>query len=100
MKTKLHFCSKCAGVPRCSPCACSLVSDPASMSPHAPRLVDSVGLLKVSLTHLACSILFPTLPIDSPFSTFCLAVGPYICLHLVLDVASQETVMLGSCLQA
>lgn len=57
-----------------------------------------VGLLVVSLTPPACSILSPTLPQDSPSSTWCLDLC--ISFHLLLDAASQEVVMLGSCLQA
>jgi hypothetical protein len=68
------------------------------MSPHKARLVDSVGLM--SLTPLAQSILSPILPQDFPGTTWCVAVGLCICFHKQLDEASQETVMLGSCLQA
>ena len=62
------------------------------MSPHGPRLVDSVDLLVVSLTLLALSILPPTLPQGSPGSgsACCLAVGLLVCLYLLLDDTSQE----------
>ena len=61
MKVKLHICYKCVGDP--GPASvCSLVGGSDSVSPHEPRLVDSVGLLEVSLTPSACSILSPTLP--------------------------------------
>ena len=49
----------------CQSHACSLVVGPISVSLYGPRLVDSVGLLVVSLTPLICSLLPPTLPQDS-----------------------------------
>lgn len=49
--------------------SCSLVGGPASVSHHRPRLVDSIGLLMVSLTLLAFSILSLTLLQDSLSST-------------------------------
>jgi hypothetical protein len=63
MKTKLHICYKLVG--GLDPAStCSLVCGSVSVSPHGPRLVDSVGLLVVSLTPLAQAILFSTLPQD------------------------------------
>jgi hypothetical protein len=49
--------------------ACSLVGGPGSVRLHDFRLVDSVGLLVVSLTPPACQLLSLTLPQDSPGST-------------------------------
>ena len=48
---------------------CSLVGTPVSMSPHGPRLVNSVSFLVVSLTSLAPSILPTPLPRDFLSST-------------------------------
>jgi hypothetical protein len=76
------------------------VSGSVSVSFHGLRLVDSVGLLVVSLTAPAHSILSRTLPQNSQSSAWCLAVGLCVCLNALLDETSQETVMLGSCLQA
>ena len=78
---------------------CSLVGGSVSVSPHGSRLVDSVGLLVVSLTLLAYSVLSSTPSQDSPSTAWCFSVGLCSCLHLLLDEASQEMFMLGSCLQ-
>ena len=67
MKTKIHICYECVG--GLSPALVFLVVGSVSVSHHGPRLVDSKGLLLVSLTPLAGSILFPTLPQDSPSTT-------------------------------
>ena len=56
MKPKLHTRSKYVGF---SPCF--LVGGPFYVNPYGSRLVDSVGLLVMSMTPLACSILLPTL---------------------------------------
>ena len=80
--------------------ASSLVGDSFSVSPLQLTLVDCVDLLVVSLIPLAYSLPTPTLPQDFLSSVCCLAMGLCICFHLLLDEASQETVMLGSCLQA
>jgi hypothetical protein len=89
MKTKLYICCKCVG--GLGPThACSLVGGSVSVSPQGLRLLDSVGLLVMSLTSPALSILSPTLPHDSLSSAWCLAVGLCICLHPLLDEASQE----------
>jgi hypothetical protein len=66
MKTKLHICYICVGNLG-PPHACSLVVDSVSVSPHGPRLVDSVGFLVVSLTSLAPSNLCPPLLQDLYF---------------------------------
>ena len=64
MKTKLHMCYKCVG--GLGPVsAWSLVSGSVSVSPHEPRLIDSVGLLAVSLTLIACSFLSHIILSDS-----------------------------------
>jgi hypothetical protein len=55
------------------------------LSPYGPRLVDSVGLHVVSLTPPACSTLSLTYLQDSLSSTWCLAVGLWICFHPLLD---------------
>ena len=60
MKTKLHTCHKCVRGLGSAP-ACSLLGGSVSMSPHRPRVVDSVGLFMVSLTPLACSVLSITI---------------------------------------
>lgn len=60
------------------------------------KLVNSVGLLVVSLAFLAPSILPPSHSQDSPSFVYCLDIC--ICLHQLLDKASQMTVMLGTCL--
>jgi hypothetical protein len=78
----------------------SMVGGSVSVSPHEPKLVDSVGLLEVSLTPLTDSILYATLPQVSLRSTWCLAVDLCTCLYSLLDEASQLAVVLGSCLQA
>ena len=68
IKTKLYICYKCVG--DLDPeHACSLVGSSVSVSPHGYRLVDSVGLLVVSLTSLASSVLSVTLPQDFLRST-------------------------------
>lgn len=55
METKLHICYICSGDLGSAP-ASSLVGGSVSVSPHGPRLVDSVGLL-VSLTTPVPAIL-------------------------------------------
>lgn len=98
MRTKLHIYEYVGGPGPAH--ACSLVGSSVSVSSHG--LVASVGPLVVSLTPLAGSnwlSLSPTLPRDSSSTTCCLAVGLCICFHPLLDEASQETVMLGSCLK-
>ena len=91
MKTKLLICLICAG--DLDPAhACSLVGDSISGSPQGSRLVDSVGLLVESLSPPAPSIMSSTLP-TAPQA---LPVGVCICFHLLLDEASQETVISGS----
>ena len=52
MKIKLYIIYKCVG--RCLglPPACLLISGLGSVSFHDPMLVDSVGLLVMSLTPL------------------------------------------------
>ena len=55
MKTKLHICYKCVcglGLPP----AGFMISGPVSVRSHDPQLVDSVGLLVVSLPLLTCLI--------------------------------------------
>ena len=54
---------------------CSLVGGSVSVSLHGPRLVDSVGLPEVSLIPLV-----PSLPQQSSYTTWYLAVGLCICL--------------------
>lgn len=61
-RTHAH-CYKCVRVLGLAP-ACSLAGDPGSTVPHVPKIVDSVGLLVVSLTPPTCSLAFPTLPQD------------------------------------
>jgi len=75
----------------------SLVGGSVSLSLYAPKLVDSVDFLVISLTCLAPSILSPSLPQDYPDSTECL--GLCICFHQLLGKISQMTVMLGYFLQ-
>jgi hypothetical protein len=55
METKSHTCSKCVESLGPVP-VCSLVNGVVSLSPQEPMLVDSLGLLVVSLTSLACSV--------------------------------------------
>ena len=98
METKLHICYICAEGLGPAP-ACSLVGGSGSVSPHGPRLLDPLGLLVVSLTSLAPSILPLFLPQDSLSSILCLTVGLCICFYELLDETSPKTVMLGSCLQ-
>lgn len=55
MKTKQHICYKY--VRNLGPVtACSLAGSSISVSPHGPRLVDSVGFFVVSLIPPACSV--------------------------------------------
>ena len=64
MKTKLHICYICVG--GLGPDhACYLVVDSVSVSLHGPRLVGSVGLLVVCLTHPVPLTLSETLPQNS-----------------------------------
>jgi len=51
MKIKLHICHVCVGGLGLVH-ACSLVGGSVSVSPHRSRLVDSLGLLVVSLIPL------------------------------------------------
>lgn len=67
---------------------------------HGLRLVDSVGFIVVSLTPLAPSILSPHHFTRNPKLRLMFDCGLCICFHQLLDEASQETVMLGSYLQA
>jgi hypothetical protein len=68
MKTKVLICYICVG--GLGPAhACFLVGGSVSVSSYGPRLVDSVGLLDVSLTPQSSSILSLTVPQDSPSST-------------------------------
>jgi hypothetical protein len=46
------------------------------------------------------AILSPILPLESPGSIQCLAVGVYICVSQLLGGVFQRTAMLDSCLQA
>ena len=71
---------------------CFLVGDSVPVKPHGPRLFDFLSLSVVSLIPLALSVLSLTLPY-SWSSVYWLAVK-------LLDEASQNTVLLGSCLQA
>lgn len=65
-----------------------------SLSPHEPRLFNSVDLVK--LVSLSCpSVLAPTLPQDSQMSIYYLAVGLSICFDLLLGGASHRTVTLA-----
>jgi len=79
---------------------CSLVGGAVSVSLRGHRLVDSGGLLVVSLTPLTFSLPSPTLLRGSASSTRFMAMSFCGYLVLTLDEASQETVMLGSCLHA
>jgi hypothetical protein len=77
MKTNLHICYLYIGdIAHVS----SLVGGSVSVSPHVPRLVDSVGPV-VYLTHLVRSILPTTLLQDSPSFAQCLAIGFFICFQ-------------------
>jgi len=98
MKSKLQICYQCVVGLGPTP-ACSLDNAPGSVMLQGSSLVDSVGLLVMSLTPQTCLLLFSTLPQDSPWYACCLAVGVSICLHPVIVEASQETVMVGSCFQ-
>jgi len=77
--------------------SCSLVGGSISISPYEPRLRDSIDILIAFLTPLTCLIL-PLLFHNKTLQY--LAVDLCLCLHLLLDEASQKTAMLGSCLQA
>lgn len=68
MKTKPHICYKCVRGLRPAP-ICSLVGGLVFVNPYEPSLVDSVGLLVVTLATLAPSVLTPILPQVSPSST-------------------------------
>ena len=59
MKAKLHICYKCVGCLGPAP-ACSLVGGSVPGSTYGPRLVNSIGLLVVSLNPT------PTLSQDPP----------------------------------
>jgi hypothetical protein len=67
--------------------------------PPQAQFVDSVGLLRVSLTPLTHSILSPTLSQESLSSTWCLVVALCITFPQLMNEVSQETVILGFCLQ-
>ena len=99
MKTKLCICYKCVR-DLCPAPVCSLVGGTISVRPHGPRLVDSVGFLVVSLPAPPGSFVSLALPQVFLGSARGLPVGLCICHRLLLGEASQETVMLGSCLQA
>jgi hypothetical protein len=107
MKTKQHICYKCvyggvgSGLPSSgtSHYECSLIGGSVSVSPHVFRLVDSVCLLVLTLIPPVCLFLSLTLLWESRISDWCLAVGLCNCFHQLLDEASQEAVMLSSCLQ-
>jgi hypothetical protein len=85
MSTKVLICCRYAGNLGPAP-MCSLVGGPGSVSPHGPRLVDSLDLFVVSLTP------------QTLISVWCLTVILCMCLYLLLSEAFQETVMLGPCL--
>jgi hypothetical protein len=99
MKTNLHICYKLVGSLGLDP-ACSLVAGLVSVNPHGTWLIDSIGHLVVSLTPWAHSILSPTLRHDFRSSVRYWAVTLCFYFHQLLKEASQETVILGSCLQA
>lgn len=61
IKTKMNNCCKCL-VFLDAPHACYLVGVSVSVSPLGPRLLDSLGLLIVSLTPQTPSILFHNTP--------------------------------------
>ena len=69
IKTKLHIDGKCV-FSLGQPPACCLVVSTTSVSSSSPRLVYSVGILVLSLSHPTCSLLSTTLPQDSPCSTW------------------------------
>jgi hypothetical protein len=92
MITKLHICYRWVGCLGPAP-ACSLVGDFISVTPHGPSLVEFGGLLVVSLAPPARSLLSST-----RLTELCLMFG-CVCFHSLLDKASQETDMLGSCLK-
>jgi hypothetical protein len=77
----------------------SLVVVSVSVSPHGLRLAYSVGLLVLFSIPPASSVFLLTFAQDSLSSAYCLAVSLCICFHQLLDEASQETAMLGSCPQ-
>ena len=62
--------------------ACSLVGGSVSVSTQEPRLIDSVGLLAMSLILMACLFLFPTVILPE----LCLKFG-YESLYLFLYAA-------------
>ena len=64
------------------------------------QLVDYVAVLVRSLLPPASWILFPTVPQNSPSTSGCVTVVLCICFHPMLEEAYQETVILGSHLQA
>ena len=88
-----HWLQMCRGVIPTP--VCSLEGVQGSVSPHGPMLVDPVGILGPS--DLRTSI--PNISKEPPGSACCLVVGPCICLQLLLDETSEETAVLGSCLQ-
>ena len=97
MKTKLHICYKYIVDLGLAP-ACSLVGGLVSVSPYGPRLVDCVGFSWCSgplwPTQSYPPVFHRTLKLPLMFG--------YLCVHFhpLLDEDSQETVMLGSCLEA
>ena len=64
IKNTLHICYECVGHLGLTH-VCALIGYSVSVSPYGHRLVGSVGLLVVSLTPWASSILSPTLLQDS-----------------------------------
>jgi hypothetical protein len=83
MNTKLYICYKCVGSLGTVP-VCSLVGGSGSASPHGPRLFGFLGLLMV--------VLDPSRFLNSIPESGC--GGLCICLCLLLEEASKETVML------
>ena len=71
-----------------------------SVSTHGPGLVDSIGLLVVSLIPLAPSVLLSILTEDSLSCYWCLAMALCICFYQLLDEGYQKTVIQGSCLES
>ena len=97
MKNKLHIYYKCGGGGLDSAPTRSLVGGAGSGNPHGPRLVDSVALLLVSScdVHFYPTLFHKTSQILPDIWLWDLC----ICPHLLLDEATQGTIVLGSCLQ-
>jgi hypothetical protein len=98
MKTKLHICYKCVGPS----------SSPFMLFSWWFILCESPWPQVIGLCR-SCGVLDPSSSLTSPTShsstglpelCLMLAVGLCICLHPLLDEASQKTVMLVLCLQA